>query len=152
MAEVEHNLPDVSERPGCDIVIWDGQCKFCLAQVKRLRWVDSGKLAYMSLHDPRVAELAPTLDFEQLMSQMWVCSPLVDRSVSDKLPPVLEGGADAVRYLSRRLPWLWPTMPLFHIPGAMPLWRLLYGQVAKRRYKIAGKNCDDGGTCHLHQR
>lgn len=152
MAEVEHKLPSTSERPGCDIVIWDGQCNFCHAQVKRLRWVDSGRLAYMSLHDPQVAQLAPTLDFDQLMSQMWVCSPAVEQPADKQKQRVLKGGADAIRYLSRRLPWLWPTMPLFHIPGAMPLWRWMYGQVAKRRYKIAGKNCDDGGTCNLHHR
>ena len=33
----------------------------------------------------------------------------------------------------------------------LPLWRWLYRQVAKRRYKF-GKTAEcDGGTCHLHQ-
>lgn len=147
MAELDHQLPTAEERPGCDLVIWDGQCKFCLAQVKRLHRLDSGRLGYISLHDPRVTELAPSLDFEQLMSQMWVVGP---NGHSDG--GVLAGGADAIRYLSRKLPWLWPAMPALHLPGLMPLWRWAYGQVAKRRYKIAGKNCDDGGTCHLHER
>ncbi|GAB5405643.1 MAG: DUF393 domain-containing protein [Aureliella sp.] len=147
MAELSHNLPSAEDRPGCDLVIWDGQCNFCLAQVKRLHQLDSGRLAYISLHNPRVAELAPSLDFDQLMSQMWVVS-----ADGEKLGGVLHGGADAIRYLSRKLPWLWLAMPMLHIPGTAPLWRWAYNQVAKRRYKIAGKNCDDGGTCHLHNR
>lgn len=147
MVELAHKLPSADERPGCDLVIWDGQCNFCLAQVKRLHRFDSGRLAYVSLHDPKVSTLAPSLDYEQLMSQMWVVSADGQESGG-----VLEGGADAIRYLSRKLPWLWPIMPALHVPGLMPFWRWSYNQVAKRRYKIAGKNCDDGGTCHLHKR
>ncbi len=150
MAEIAHDLPTANDRPGCDLVIWDGHCNFCLAQVKRLHQFDSGRLAYISLHDPLVAALAPSLSFDQLMSQMWVVSPNGARS-SDTTSGVLVGGADAIRYLSRKLPWLWPVMPALHLPGLMPLWRWAYNQVAKRRYKIAGKNCE-GGTCHLHNR
>jgi len=36
---------------------------------------------------------------------------------------------------------------LLHIPGSLPLWRWLYGFVAKRRLLIAGR-CDDG-SCRL---
>ena len=63
------------------------------------------------------------------------------------------GGAAALRYLSRKLPKLWVLAPFLHIPGSLPIWQWGYRQVAKRRYKIAGKQsgqCDDGGTCELH--
>ncbi len=59
------------------------------------------------------------------------------------------GGADAVRYLTRRLPTLWLAAPLLHLPGTARLWRWLYQQVAKRRYKLAGKSCDDD-SCSVH--
>jgi predicted DCC family thiol-disulfide oxidoreductase YuxK len=59
------------------------------------------------------------------------------------------GGADAVRYLSRRLPLLWPVMPILHIPGTAGLWRWAYRQVAKRRYRISGRSCDQD-ACSIH--
>jgi predicted DCC family thiol-disulfide oxidoreductase YuxK len=62
------------------------------------------------------------------------------------------GGAAAFRYLTRRLPRLWLLAPIMHIPFSLPLWQWGYRQVAKRRYKIAGKNdggCD-GDACAVH--
>ncbi len=136
-------LVDPRDRPGADIVIWDGKCKFCLQQVQRLRRWDSGdSLAYLSLHDSRTATLCPDLSFQQLMDQMWVVTPTGDKF----------GGADAVRYLSRKLPLLWWLRLPMHVPGLMPLWRWLYRQVARRRYRLLqNQDCDEGGTCHLHQ-
>lgn len=128
-------------RPDQDVVLYDGQCNFCTAQINNLRRMDGkDRLAFVSLHHPDVAINYPDLSFEQLMEQMWVISPAGNRY----------GGADALRYLTRRLPILWLLAPIMHIPGSMPLWRFAYRQVAKRRYKIAGRNCD-GGTCSLHR-
>ncbi|MFN3192883.1 MAG: thiol-disulfide oxidoreductase DCC family protein [Aureliella sp.] len=137
----ELELLDPNELPGVPIVIWDGMCNFCRTQVQRLRWFSGPKrLAYLSLHDARVKELCPDLSFEQLMEQLWVVTPSGEKF----------GGADAGRYLSRRIPRLWWLMPLLHIPFSMPVWRWLYRQIAKSRYRIAGKSCDEGGTCDLH--
>lgn len=133
-------LPDPAQMPSSDIVIWDGQCNFCKSQVERLASWDSGKLSYLSLHDSRVAEIVPDLTQEQLLEQMWVVKS--DRSAK-------YGGADAGRYLSRHLPKLWWLFPVLHIPFSMPLWRWMYRQIAKRRYRISGKNCDSG-TCRIH--
>ena len=124
------------------VVLYDGQCNFCTSQVKNLERLDGKcRLRLISLHDPVVARDYPDLSFQQLMDQMWVVA-YDGRKF---------GGADAIRYLSRHLPMLWPLAPLMHIPGSMPIWRYLYRQIAKRRYKIAGRNCDEGGTCSLHQ-
>jgi predicted DCC family thiol-disulfide oxidoreductase YuxK len=57
------------------------------------------------------------------------------------------GGADAVRYLSRRLMLLWPLALLLHVPGSMPLWQWLYRVVARNRYRIAG-SCAEG-SCRI---
>jgi predicted DCC family thiol-disulfide oxidoreductase YuxK len=124
------------------VVLYDGQCNFCTGQVKNLERLDGrGRLRFISLHDPVVARDYPDLSFQQLMDQMWVVA----------YDGRKYGGADAIRYLSRQLPMLWPLAPLMHVPGTMPIWRYLYRQIAKRRYKIAGRNCDEGGTCSLHQ-
>lgn len=135
------NLPDPDTLSDADVVIYDGQCNFCRAQVEKLRWLDccGNRLSFLSLHDPRVAEWYPDLKHEELMEQMYV----VDRRGRR------HGGADAVRYLSRRLPTLWPIAPLLHLPFTAGLWRWGYRQVAKRRYQLAGKSCEDD-ACRIH--
>lgn len=133
------DLPDPEQKPTADVVIWDGQCNFCRAQVERLKGWDSDRLSYLSLHDKRAHEMCPDLSEDQLMEQIWVVCP-------DRITKF--GGADAAKYLSKRLPKLWWLCPILHIPLAMPLWRWIYRQVAKRRYSISGRNCDTG-TCRI---
>ncbi len=135
-------LPDPDQTAATDVVIYDGHCRFCSGQVRnlyRLDWPSGGRLSFLSLHDPRVTERYPDLTTEQLMQQMYV----VDRKGRR------HGGSEAVRYLSRRLPLLWPFVPLLHLPGTAGLWRWGYHQVAKRRYQLAGKTCD-GDACSVH--
>jgi predicted DCC family thiol-disulfide oxidoreductase YuxK len=123
-----------------DVVLYDGECRFCCSQINILRRLDGKKrLRFVSLHEPEVQENYPDLSREQLMEQMWIVSPDGQKF----------GGADAVRYLSRRLPMLYPFAPLLHLPFTMPLWRWMYRLVAKYRYRIAGKNCDNG-SCSIH--
>ena len=122
-------------------MIYDGECNFCRSQVENLRRLDWGgkRLSFISLHDPRVAERYSDLSRESLMEQMYV----IDRDGRR------HGGADAVRYLTRRLPTLWLLAPLMHIPFTAGLWRWAYRQVAKRRYKLAGKRCEND-ACSIH--
>ena len=136
-------LPDPDSLSDADVVIYDGQCNFCRSQVNNLRRLDVGgqRLAYISLHDPRVAERYADLDHQSLMDQMYVVDAQGRR----------HGGADAVRYLSRRLPMLWLAAPILHLPGTANLWRWLYRQVAKRRYKLAGKSCEND-VCSVHMK
>ena len=125
-------------RPTLDTVLYDGHCRFCRSQIAILRRLDpTGRLAFTSLHDPSVGRDFPEIPPESLEQQMYV----VDRRGNAR------GGADAVRYLSRRLVPLWPLAVLLHLPGTMPLWQRLYAFVARRRMLIAG-SCEDG-TCRL---
>ncbi len=125
-----------------DVVLYDGQCNFCRSQINILRRLDGrNRLKFVSLHNPEVAINYPNLTFEQLMAQIWIITP----------DGAQYGGASALKYLSVRLPMLWPIAPVMHIPFSMPLWSFLYRQVAKYRYKIAGRDCDEGGTCSLHR-
>ncbi|NND98727.1 MAG: DUF393 domain-containing protein [Pirellulaceae bacterium] len=134
-------LPDPDQFPDADVVIFDGQCNFCRSQVKTLHRLDccGNRLAFLSLHDERVAQRYPDLTHDQLMEQMFVVDPQDRR----------HGGADAVRYLSRRLPMLWIAAPILHLPFSAGLWRWMYNQVAKRRYKLAGKSCEND-ACSIH--
>jgi predicted DCC family thiol-disulfide oxidoreductase YuxK len=135
-------LPGPDQRPLAVVLIYDGQCRICAAQVGLIeRWFAAGQLAYLSLHDARVGMRYPDLSHEDLMRQMYV----VDRR--DRR----YGGAAAVRYLSRRLTRLWWLAPLLHVPGSMPLWQRVYRLVASRRYRIGRiEHCDDG-SCRTHR-
>ena len=133
-------LPSPDERQYADVVIFDGHCTICTAQIRRLAAFDWGhRLSYLSLHDSRVYGRYPELTHDALMKEMYV----VDQSGRR------HAGASAIRYLSRRLPTLWWLAPLLHVPGSLPLWRWLYQQVARRRYRF-GRIADCGGACHLH--
>jgi len=127
-------------KPARDTVLYDGRCRFCRSQIAILRRLDlGGVLEFTSLHDPSVGRDFPELAYEDLLAQMVV----VDTAGRAR------GGADAVRYLSRRLPLLWPLAVPLHIPGTQPLWASLYRFVARNRMRIAG-SCEDG-TCKLPQ-
>ncbi|SRR5690606_19848016 len=138
------HLATPHERPGSSVVVFDGNCRFCRQQVERLaRWDRQGALSFVSLHDDWAAEHLPDLTHEQLMEQMYVVLPDQRRYA----------GAAAFRYLSRRLPRLWPLAPLLHIPFSLPLWQWGYRQVAKRRYALAGKTeACEGDACRVHFR
>ena len=126
------------DHPARDTVLYDGQCRFCRSQIAVLRGLDlTGRLAFTSLHDPAVARDYPEISLEDLHRQMYVIDP---RGLA-------RGGADAVRYLSRRLMLLWPLALVLHVPGTMPIWQRLYAVVARHRLKIAG-SCRDG-ACRL---
>ena len=126
--------------PGHDTVIFDGECKFCTRSVAALRRLDvSGRLQFISLHDPQVAARYPDLSHEMLMREMWVVSA----------GGAKYAGADAIRYLSRHMPLLYPLAPLLHLPFSRRLQRAAYRAIANRRYRISGGDCTEG-TCRFH--
>lgn len=134
-------LADPDERPGSDVVIYDGKCRFCIGQVRRLaRWDRRHQLSFLSLHDPRARELCPDLTSEQLMEQLYLVTADGKRY----------GGAAAARYLSRQLPRLWLLAPVLHLPGSLPLWQWLYRQFAKRRYWFGRTDRCETDSCDVH--
>jgi predicted DCC family thiol-disulfide oxidoreductase YuxK len=135
-------LPTPADRPEADVVIYDGHCRICTAQVRKLLWWDcQGRLSYMSLHNAEVAHRWPDLTHERLMQQMVI----VDRRGNR------HWGAEAIRYLSRRLRRLWWAAPFLHVPGSMYVWRPLYRWIARNRYRLSGGPACDDGTCALHR-
>jgi predicted DCC family thiol-disulfide oxidoreductase YuxK len=134
-------LPSPADNPGGDVVVYDGDCAICRAQVSKLPKLDGrNRLAYLSLHDAEVHRRWPDASHDRLMKEMLI----VDRHGGR------HWGPEAVRYLTRRLPRLWLAAPLAYFPGSMVLWRPLYRWVAHNRYRLSGKSCDDG-ACQLHR-
>lgn len=150
--EPTHGLPSPRDFPKADVVIFDGNCNFCIGQVKNVRRFDGkNRVSFISLHDNFVAENFPDLTYDQMMSQIYLV-PGGDRG-EHQYSDSRHGGAAAIAYLTRRLPLLWIFAPLFNFPFTMPIWQWGYGIVARSRYKIAGKRgveCDENGSCELH--
>ena len=141
-SSTELELPTPAERPGADVVIYDGHCRICTSQVHKLPgWDREGKLAYLSLHDPEVKRRWPDLSHERMMQEMVI----VDRHGNR------HWGPEAIRYLSRRLRRLVWAAPFLYFPGSMYLWRPLYRWIARNRYRLSGEAPCDEGTCSLHR-
>jgi predicted DCC family thiol-disulfide oxidoreductase YuxK len=117
------------------VVIFDGECNFCRSQIHLLKYLDWGnrRLTYLSLHDPLIEHEFPMLDRNQLLQEMHI----VDQSNR------IFAGSNAVKYLFRKLPILWLFAPIVHFPGTSPIWRFLYRVIAKNRYRLWGKRCDN---------
>ncbi len=141
--DVRTPLPDPTDRPAASVLVYDGHCRFCTAQVRRLaRWDRAGQLAFLSLHDARVAALCPDLTHQQLMDQMYLITPAGNRY----------GGAAVVRYLSCHMPRLWLLAPVLHIPFSLPFWQWGYRLVARQRYRWGRTDACDDDTCAIHFR
>jgi predicted DCC family thiol-disulfide oxidoreductase YuxK len=138
----EKPLPTPAERPDADVVVFDGDCRICTAQVRKLPWWDcQRKLSYLSLHDAEVARRWPDLSHDRLMQEMVI----VDRHGNR------HWGAEAIRYLSWRLRRLRWAAPLLYFPGSMLLWRPLYRWIARNRYRLSGGPACEKGACALHR-
>lgn len=107
-------------------LLFDGQCGFCQASVKRLLALDLfGYLNPVDFHTvPNVAALHPRLSPERCKSRMQLIEP----------KGRLSEGFFSVRNMSLRMPLLWPLAPLLWLPGMGRLGQRAYDWVAARRF------------------
>lgn len=126
-------------RLGKAIVVYDGECPFCIRSVawlERLDWV--GTLRYINARDDDALRRAGiAVERERLLEQMHVVVPGGNQ--------VFRGFA-ALRWLAWRLPLLLPLAPLMHWPGFPPLGQQLYLWVARNRFQLLPCH---GGLCRL---
>jgi predicted DCC family thiol-disulfide oxidoreductase YuxK len=122
------DLPDPDDRPGADVVIFDGSCPLCTALCRGLERVGGrGRLAYLSLYDRRAEERYPDLPRRELLEHVYVIEPNGRR----------HRGAEAIRHLARWVPGMWPLVPLLYVPGSLPVWEWLYSAFSRRRHRIS---------------
>ena len=121
---IEQRQATVAAR-GRAILLYDGQCGFCLESVKRLRvlevfkWVDP-----LDFHaQPDLSKLNPWLTPERCRSEMVLVEP------NGKL----SGGFDAFRRMSWHLPMVWPLVPSLYLPGVKWIGRATYRWIATHR-------------------
>jgi len=116
-------------------VLYDGSCPFCLKSVAILKSLDWRKALHFQ-NGRETASLPPS------------DPPLVPKRLIEEMHVVSPGGAAvyagfrAFRYMSWRLPLLWPVAPLLYIPGVPWLGQRVYLWIAANRFKLVP--CKDG--------
>lgn len=127
--------------PGTVVVLYDGHCRFCTQQMTRLRRLAKpGALSSVDFQEEGALARFPGLTWDECMKEMKLVEP----------GGRVHGGADAIaRALTTRPAW-WLAVWPFYIPGIRQIARALYRFVARRRYRLAARDCD-GGTCSLHR-
>lgn len=126
------------------VLIYDGECRFCIASQRHLRRFVGWKLQTLPLQNPDAMKLHSELTAEKAQSRLHL---VVKSGSSDKL----YGGMEAVvQTLALR-----PVAKIALIYYWPPLKRVLdtlYDWVARHRYQIFGRvvgGCEDG-TCSIH--
>jgi len=136
-----------------DVLIFDGDCRFCIAQSARLAAFANGsraaapaqeRLHPLPLQMPGLLE-AIGLSHDEAMSAMQLVTQ------EGRIYRGLEAAVQAVRHR----PILGRLAKLYYVPGFKQLGDLGYRLVARYRYAIMGRavargECD--GACAIHLR
>jgi len=130
------------KNPECAHILYDALCPFCLKSVAVLKHLDwLGRLHYLDARDPANLPASDVpLDSDRLLEEMHLVTPDGKH--------VYHGFA-AFRWLTWRLPLLWPIAPFLYIPGVPALGQKAYLCVARNRYSLVP--CQ-GGVCMLPPR
>ncbi len=126
---------------GRAVLLYDGQCGFCLESVKRLRILDLfGWVDPLDVHQqPDLPKLHPSLTPQRCEREMVLIEPTGR----------LSGGFDAFRQMAPHLPMVWPILPLFWLPGARHIGRAIYRWIAANRLLWGRAQSCETNQCHL---
>ena len=117
-------------------LLYDGTCRFCVAQARRLkRFVGAGVQAE-SLYAEGVRVRFPKLPPVGPDGKVGEIKFVDDQGR-------LSGGAEAIAraLMTGRMPLSWGAR-LYFVPGVRQLANAIYRTIARRRYRLSG-TCDD---------
>jgi predicted DCC family thiol-disulfide oxidoreductase YuxK len=123
------------------VLLYDGDCRFCVRQAERLRRWAGGRVRLQSFREPGVLARYPQ-----------VAAAACEEAMQLVLPDgrVRSGAAAAASLLGLR-PWLRPLARLYDVPGIHALADAAYRVVASNRFRLGGRTCSEG-TCAPHGR
>jgi predicted DCC family thiol-disulfide oxidoreductase YuxK len=133
--------------PGQYVVLYDGRCQLCTAQVQNLlALARPGAVQGVDFQEPANLGRFPGVTHAACMRAMHLVTP--DGRV-------YSGFEAAVRAVATR-PVLGPLAYAYYLPGVRLVCDVAYQLIAAHRYRIWGKavaagECE-GGTCALHFR
>jgi predicted DCC family thiol-disulfide oxidoreductase YuxK len=116
------------------VVVYDGDCAFCRAQVDKMqRRDDADRFEYLPRQREGIEDRFPQLRGGDFDKGMRLIEPGGDVHV----------GADAVYHIARRMP-LWRRFAwLYRVPVIHALCRWGYALIARNRKRLA-RNCESG--------
>jgi predicted DCC family thiol-disulfide oxidoreductase YuxK len=110
------------------VALYDGDCGFCTRWRDRMAARDRhGRVEWLSVHDPSIAERFPDLDRQDALRQMYVFDP------GGMVTKGAEGWVTLFSAIDR-LTWV---AALSRIPGVAFLMGRIYRFIAERRYRIS---------------
>ena len=111
-----------------DVLLYDGNCGFCLESVKRVRVLDIfGRIDPLNFHtQPDLTKIHPLLTPQRCRSEMILLE------ANGKLA----GGFEAFARLTHHLATLWILAPLTYLPGASWMGTRLYRWISEHRYLL----------------
>jgi predicted DCC family thiol-disulfide oxidoreductase YuxK len=117
-------------------ILYDGTCRFCVAQARRLKRLAGDGLLAESAYAEGIRDRFPMLPLPGPDGKVGEIKFVDDRGR-------LSGGAEAIAraLMTRRGPLAWGAR-LYFVPGLRQLSDAAYRAIAKRRYRLAG-TCDD---------
>jgi predicted DCC family thiol-disulfide oxidoreductase YuxK len=123
------------------VLVYDGQCQFCIRSIKRLQTLDLfSVLALKDLHHiENYTNVHPDLTKDKAMSQMY----LIDTNGK------LYGGFRAFQRMTLMMPMLYILIPVVYFPGVTLMGTIVYNWVAKNRYLFhSNKVCKNNACFH----
>ena len=120
-------------------LVYDGYCPLCIRTMTQLDELDGARrLRYVDLEreSVRTQALLPGVSVEDMRREMAVVTPA----------GMALRGFFAFREISKRLPVLWPFVPLLFAPGSAWVGTRVYARVAANR---ARRLCE-GDVCAVH--
>ncbi len=121
------------------IVIYDGECRFCIWSVRRIQKTDKrDQFDYLPRQTPNIEDHFPKLASSDFNTGMRLVMGKDDIYV----------GADAVYQIYRRLSPFYVFAWLYRVPVLHFIFRAGYALVARYR-RLSGRVACDTGTCEL---
>lgn len=117
-------------------LLYDGTCRFCVAQARRLKRLAGPNLRLESAYAEGVRDRFPTLPVPGPDGKIGELKFVDDLGQ-------MHGGAEAVAraLMTGRFPVAWAAR-LYFVPGVRQLSNLAYSAIARRRYRLSG-TCED---------
>jgi predicted DCC family thiol-disulfide oxidoreductase YuxK len=109
------------------VIVYDGDCAFCRAQVARIRaWDRAGRFETVPRRTPGIDDRFPILREADFNAGMRVVIGTGEAYV----------GTDAVHAIMSRLPRWRLVAWLYHVPGVRGVARVLYAWIARNRARL----------------
>ena len=124
-------------------LIFDDQCEFCLRSIRLLR-----KLDWLS-----AIEFIPLGEAGQIMTRYSIpCEAMETKMHYISTCGNVTAGAEAFRAFGKKIPLLFPSAVMLHLPFALSLASFIYMKLAVNRYALSRLMSCSSKNCSVHRK